>query len=130
MRLTGTHHIALTVTDLARSEAWYSELFDLHPVLHEPPDGGRGAVVLATAGNEVTIGLVQHGPGNTTTFDPTVVGLDHVAFAVAERADLDRWIEKLDAAGIEHSPAVDIPPGAILNFKDPDGISLSLFWDK
>ena len=31
---------------------------------------------------------------------------------------------------LEHSGAVEVPPGAILNFEDPDGIALALFWDR
>jgi hypothetical protein len=30
----------------------------------------------------------------------------------------------------EASNVIEIAPGAILNFKDPDGIALALFWDR
>ena len=32
-------------------------------------------------------------------------------------------------AGIEHSGRIDISLGAILNFADPDGIALSIFYE-
>ena len=38
--------------------------------------------------------------------------------------------ERLAARGVDHSGVIDVPPGAILNFKDPDGIGLALFWDR
>lgn len=63
-------------------------------------------------------------------FDPTVVGLDHAAWSVATRADLDRWQELLEARGIVHSAIVDLGVASILNLKDPDGIALALFWDE
>jgi hypothetical protein len=47
---------------------------------------------------------------------------------IETREDLDRWAERLDRLGIERSDAIDVPPGAILNFKDPDGIGLALMW--
>ena len=54
---------------------------------------------------------------------------DHAAFAVATRADMDAWVARLDDAGVEHSGAISIPSGAILNFADPDGVALSIFWE-
>jgi catechol-2,3-dioxygenase len=59
---------------------------------------------------------------------PGLTGASHVAFTVATRDDLDDWATHLEVNGIENSGAVDVPPGAILNFKDPDGIALALFW--
>jgi hypothetical protein len=29
-----------------------------------------------------------------------------------------------------HSGPIEVPPGEILNLKDPDGITLALFWDR
>ncbi len=52
-----------------------------------------------------------------------------LAFSVRGREDVDAWVERLDAAGIEHSGRIDIPLGAILNFADPDGIQLSIFYE-
>jgi hypothetical protein len=41
-----------------------------------------------------------------------------------------RWAERLDEHGVVHSGPIAVPPGEILNFMDPDGIALALFWDK
>ena len=81
-------------------------------------------------GGGYSVGLVEHRPADERRFDPARVGLDHLAFSVETREQLDEWAARLSAAGIDHSAVADIPPGAILNFKDPDGISLALFWDK
>ena len=40
-----------------------------------------------------------------------------------------QWVERLDAIGIEHSGRIDIGIGAILNFADPDGTQLSIFYE-
>ena len=58
------------------------------------------------------------------------MGLDHFSFAVERRADLDAWAQRLDDEGVVHSGVIDVPPGAILNLKDPDGIALAIFWDR
>jgi catechol 2,3-dioxygenase-like lactoylglutathione lyase family enzyme len=58
------------------------------------------------------------------------VGLDHLAFAVADRTALDAWADRLSAAGVVHSPiapANSIPGAAVLVFRDPDNIQLELF---
>jgi catechol 2,3-dioxygenase-like lactoylglutathione lyase family enzyme len=127
--LSGLHHAALTVADLDKSRAWYQDVLGLELAFDEAAEGRR-ACVLILPGSGQAIGLVEHGPGRRQPFDPTVVGLDHVAFTVGSREGLDDWASRLDAKGVSHSGAIDVPPGAILNFKDPDGIALALFWDR
>lgn len=46
---------------------------------------------------------------------------------MADADELDRWIEHLDALGIDRSPPLDEPYGTGVAFKDPDGIALELF---
>jgi glyoxylase I family protein len=63
-------------------------------------------------------------------FDPRHSGLDHLAFTVGTLDELRTWATKLSTASVIHSGVVEIPSGAILNFKDPDGIALALFWER
>ncbi|HWC38130.1 MAG TPA: hypothetical protein VG476_06360, partial [Acidimicrobiales bacterium] len=58
-----------------------------------------------------------------------VTGLDHLAFSLASQADMREWVTHLDRHGVTHSGPIEVPPGEILSFKDPDGIALSFFWD-
>lgn len=126
--VTGFHHLALTVRDLAASAAWYERLFDLEQVLDEPGDE-RTAKVYRLRGASAMIGLVQHCGNDGSAFRPDRTGLDHAAFSVATRDEIDTWATRLDDAGVEHSGVVTIPMGAILNFADPDGVQLSIFWE-
>ena len=126
--VTGMHHLSLTVRDLDTSASWYERLFDLEAVMDEAGDERR-AKVYRLQGTTVMLGLTEHRGNDGSGFRPDRTGLDHAAFAVATRADVDAWAERLDTAGVGHSGRIDIPIGAILNFPDPDGIQLSIFYE-
>ncbi len=121
--MTGFHHLALTVHDLDASASWYERLFNLELVSDEPGDERR-ASVYRLRGTTQLLGLVEHRGNDGAEFRPDRIGLDHAAFSVPTRAEVDAWAQRLDVAGIEHSGRIDIPLGAILNFTDPDGIAL------
>lgn len=127
--IQGLHHASLSVADLDASVPWYCRVLDLQEVFREEGEHRRTAV-LRFATSEPVLGLVEHRGGVRSAFDPTIVGLDHLAFTVAELAELHQWVARLDAAGISHSGVTDIPPGATVNFTDPDGIALALFWNR
>jgi catechol-2,3-dioxygenase len=126
--LGGFHHVALTVSDLDASAVWYERVLGLVVLFREDGDRRR-AVVFGFPGGGHAVGLVWHA-GADDGFDPRRIGLDHVSFAVDRREDLDGWARRLADEGVPHSGVVDVPPGAILNFKDPDGIALAIFWDR
>ncbi|WP_326547488.1 VOC family protein [Mycolicibacterium sp. ND9-15] len=132
--ITGIHHISITVTDLAASLAWYERLLgaDRLPMKfphYECEDTGY-AELLIEPGSGVVIGLHTNTGNDGARFDEAATGLDHVAFNVASRAELDAWTRRLDELGIEHSDvrAVEEPfPFATVVFRDPDNIQLELF---
>lgn len=126
--LTGFHHVALTVRDLDVSARWYEALFDVETVMDEPGDVRRSHVY-RLRGTGAMLGLVEHAGNDGSEFRPERTGLDHAAFSVATRAGVDAWAARLDDAAIPHSGAIDTPVGAILNFADPDGIQLSIFYE-
>jgi len=54
-------------------------------------------------------------------------GLDHVAFAAADRGELERWEKRLDQLGVTHGSINDAGYGSGLSFRDPDGLPLEFF---
>lgn len=118
-------HVALTVSDLAASEAWYTELLGSPPVLDE--DTGPFRHIVYSVGGTL-LGL--HGfPDlhSTEAFDERRPGLDHVAFGCASRDELVAWAGRLDELGIANGGVVDAGYGSGLSFRDPDNIALELF---
>ena len=120
-------HVALTVRDLSVSVPWYQELFDGDPVIDEDTDPDMHHTVYLL-GNGTLIGLHQHKtPAPPEQFSEYRIGLDHVGFGCANRAELEQWVTRLGELGVEHGGIVDAPYGSGLSFRDPDGIALEFF---
>ncbi len=123
-------HVAVTVTDLGASEAWYTKVLGVKPVLDEDTGPFRHIVYLLgnTLLGNTLLGL--HGfpdLASTEPFNERTPGLDHIAFGVASRDDLVEWAARLDELGVAHGDIVDASYGSGLSFRDPDNIALELF---
>ncbi len=131
--ITGFAHVRLTVTDLPRSRAFYDALFGWDVAFEVPEDADEqvreqlgflfGGVIYAVPGG--LLGLRPVAPGDDS-FSEDRVGLDHLSFGVASRADLEAAVTALDALGAPHGPVKDLGRLSILEFRDPDGIALEL----
>lgn len=120
-------HVALTVRDLAVSVPWYEALFGGKPVIDEDTDPGFHHTVYLLD-NGTLIGLHQHTTAAPVEkFSEYRVGLDHVAFACADRAELEKWALRLDELGVTHGGIKDAAYGSGVSFRDPDGIALEFF---
>jgi len=120
-------HVALTVRALSVSVPWYEALFDAEPVLDEDTDPDMHHTVYLI-GNGTLIGLHEHGtPPPADTFSEYRVGLDHLAFGCADRAELEKWARRLDELSIPHGGIKDAAYGSGVSFRDPDGIALEFF---
>ena len=120
-------HVALTVRDLSVSVPWYQALFGSEPVLDEDthPDMHHTVYLL---GSGTLLGLHQHETAAPAgQFSEYNVGLDHIAFGVANRAELEKWAGRLDELGIDHGGIKDAAYGSGLSFRDPDNIALEFF---
>jgi glyoxylase I family protein len=119
-------HVALTVKDLGTSVPWYQQLFDSTPVLDE--DTGPFRHVVWLVGGQTLVGLHQFtGEPIEGTFNERSLGLDHLAFACANRGELEQWQARLEELGIAHGGIVDAHYGSGLSFRDPDNIALEFF---
>ena len=123
----GLAHVALTVKDVEVSGAWYRRLLGTDPVLDEHTDAGFRHLVWVLDGGTV-LGIHQHERGAPDErFTEFRVGLDHVGFGCANRAELQKWVDRLNELGISHGGIVDAGYGSGLSFRDPDGIALEFF---
>lgn len=134
--ITGLHHVRLTVTDLARSRAFYEDVLGFEvaaqspgdpgdPAVREDPDQLYGGVVYQTKG--ILFGLRPVAAAGDV-FDSARTGLDHLSFAVADRAALEAAATTLSERGVTHGAVRDLADFglAILSFEDPDGVHLEL----
>lgn len=124
-QIVGVHHIALTVTDLESSAAFYERLLDSSPTGRIDDEALHR--VLFTLPNGMNLGLTQHDTPSANSFSPFDPGLDHIGFAVEDRAELDSWVKHLTNIEIAHSGVVEASYGSALSVQDPDGIALEFF---
>jgi catechol 2,3-dioxygenase-like lactoylglutathione lyase family enzyme len=125
LTLRGITHVALTVRDLAVSVPWYAALIGAEPVLEEDTGPFRHAVFVL---GDTMLGLHQFPEGiDESAPSPRRLGMDHLAFAAADRAELVAWARRLEELGAVHGEIVDAHYGSALAVKDPDGIPLELF---
>jgi glyoxylase I family protein len=125
-------HVRLTVTDIDRSRAFYDALFGLPVAIEMPPDADpatRERFAFLYGGVIYQLGDSALGlrPVGSDTFQEDRVGLDHISFAVEDRAALDTAVQVLDSQGVAHGEIKDIGEAWILEFRDPDNIALELF---
>lgn len=131
----GYSHVRVTVTDVARSRAFYESVFGFAVAYEAPPEDADQATkdalgflfggVIYAFGDGNLLGLRPVAPEGDA-FDEDRVGLDHLAFRLASKADLDRAVEVLDELGVAHEPPKDLGALWILEFRDPDGVALEL----
>ena len=125
---TGVHHVAINVRDLEKAVQWYSDVLGFAPLFPYDTDDFQRRIMRHPSG--VVIGLTRHDSSDgDVEFNERVTGLDHIAFGVSSRGELDGWVQRLDAAGVTHSGLKETPAtGSVLvAFRDPDNIQLELW---
>ncbi len=131
--VTGFAHVRLTVTDLARSRAFYDAVFGWEVAYAVPADADEET---AQALAFLYGGVIYHWPGGlfglrpvaaaSDAFSEDRVGLDHLSLSVAGPEQLHEAAAVLDALGVAHGPVKDLGAVSVLEFRDPDGIALEL----
>jgi catechol 2,3-dioxygenase-like lactoylglutathione lyase family enzyme len=120
----GVHHVALRVTDYDRARRFYVDTLGF-PMVMEAPN-----LFLFMAGN-TAVGV--RGPDSQSpagdSFSPFRVGMDHIALACTEEAELARVADALSTAGVDNT-GVKLDEGLgkrYVAFKDPDRIAWELY---
>ncbi|GAA4057027.1 VOC family protein [Nonomuraea soli] len=122
-----TGHVGLNVTDLARSVAFYRQVFDFE-VFGEQAEGERRFAFLGRDG-ELVVTLWQQSDG---AFAADRAGLHHLAFKVSDIEAVRRAEATLRGLGVEplHDGIVPHREGSSSGgvfFYDPDGIRLEIY---
>jgi glyoxylase I family protein len=120
-------HISFSARDAEASAQWWATLLDLTEIDRVAGAGWRG-ILLMHAPTRTIIEFQQHDGNRGEPFDPRRTGFDHMGFKVDQRADLVEWLERFEQLGVTHSPIADRDYGAVLSFKDPDGIQFEMFY--
>jgi glyoxylase I family protein len=111
------NHVAVAVTDLRRSERWYTDALGLVRIDGEIAEDGSGHVTLLNPTSGWMLALASG-------VEPAV---QHVAFSCADREALVSWQDALDARAVAPGTITDAPYGSGFVVRDPDGLELELF---
>jgi len=124
IKTTGIHHLALRSTDLERSRRFYAEILGF-PVVLEAPN----IFIFLAGSSAVAVRGPEAGTPQGDMFSPFRVGLDHVALACTDEAELERVALALSEAGVENTGAKldEVLGKRYVAFKDPDRIAWEFY---
>jgi catechol 2,3-dioxygenase-like lactoylglutathione lyase family enzyme len=127
-RLDRIIETALYCDDLSRSRGFYVDTLGCEPLLES------ARLLAVSVGGTSVLLLFQRGATNAPL--PTAggvvpphggIGIQHIAFAVADRGQLDAWAVRLEAAGLPIESRVRWPRGGeSIYIRDPDQHSIEL----
>jgi glyoxylase I family protein len=139
MRVGGIHHITIRVQDPDRSRDFYHDVlgfdFVTIPVPKEISDSWRGRseegqLYASQVGSTFFIlAPPLEGTAEEDRFSEYRIGVDHVAFAVPDRGELEAVVASLKRAQV-NTEGIEVDP--VLNkeyvaFRDPDNIQLEFY---
>lgn len=126
MKIQSLGHVVLKVTDLARSEQFYSGLLGLKPVARFDDKGYKMTFFSVRNHHDLAVLEVS---GEDDAGGEQSVGMHHVAFCIGD--SMDQLIEaktQLESADVECNPA-DHDVTKSLYLDDPDGNTIELYVD-
>jgi glyoxylase I family protein len=126
MQTSGLNHVVLTVSDPAKSAAFYGDVLGF-PINDMPGIPGGGFYIEAGPTWIFFFGSRQPQPGDR--FNEFRIGLDHLSFTAPSREALDQLAATLKAAGVETQGVELFGPSGnwYVAFRDPDNIQLE-YW--
>jgi catechol 2,3-dioxygenase-like lactoylglutathione lyase family enzyme len=121
IKTEGITHVHIVVRDLDRSLRFYTQVFGMRELFRE----GSTMVFLRTPGAADTLTLNE----DPALRDEAGVngGFQHFGFRLLDKADLDRAVEEVEAAGGRLLRRGEHEPGHPFAYiADPDGYTLEL----
>jgi catechol 2,3-dioxygenase len=115
--------VRLTVSDLARSRAFYEQALGLETAAEQ----GASAVLAAQDGNPL---VELHGDPGAPPLDHRATGLFHLAILVPSRVELARSLWRLAIQRWPLSGASDHLVSEALYLSDPDGNGIEIYRDR
>ena len=119
--LTTLGAVHLTVSDLERAIAYYSEEIGL-----EVLDRANGRARLGTGAHELLVLVEDPGAGSADGY----TGLYHFALLVPERIDLARWLAHAARDRVRLTGMSDHFVSEALYLRDPDGHGIEIYSDR
>ena len=120
IKTPSVYHVALRVSDFERAKRFYLDTLGF-PVIMEQPN-----LLLFLAGSTA---ISLRGPADQTpsedVFSPFRVGLDHLALACEDEAELERVAQALTETEVENTGVKtdEVLGKRYVAFKDPDRIA-------
>lgn len=99
MGFQAVSHISLSVTDLDRSEHFYTQVLDFVVLM----DFGDTRVLLHPP-TSFQIALIRHAERTGEAFTERNTGLDHIGLFASAREELEEWVRRFDAAAVTYTP--------------------------
>jgi catechol 2,3-dioxygenase len=127
----GLDHVNIYVRNAVRSHEWYTDVFGLHTqdiAKHPGTDKVRAVFLACDPGHAHDIALFEVGD-DAPLQEKGQVGLNHVAWRMANLDDLKEMYEHLKAKGVpvtvsDHTVSIGI------YFDDPDGNGLEAYFEQ
>lgn len=139
MGVKSLHHVAIRVRDPWTSRRFYDDVLGFS--FMEIPVAGEFIAAWEGAPSEGTLFAMQagdtfvilepplEGTGSSDRFSEQRIGVDHLAFGVDDRQDLERLASSLEVAGVE-TAGIELDPvlgKEYVAFRDPDNVQWEFY---
>lgn len=120
--LLGLSHLGITVRDMPAAQQFWGSVMGFATLFE-----GKELSMFADRSAGLAICITNQQGLVEGSFDERRVGLDHLAFAVADLATLQRWEQRLTDLNVQHDSITTSDAGIHLNLRAPDNFPVELF---